>query len=173
MYMTENYSLMMFDVDWCTHSFHSIPFHSIPFRSIHFQYSSVPFSSIQLSSIQSVILSLHSVIRFKTSHLNSSVFTRFTRSIQTISCHSFSQLLASILFNSVSFNSSIHSCSFNFWGCSTSLWVIQAGPDNAKLAFPIVRRLFAIVTFLFWNFRSCLMRALLVYIVDIDIYIHT
>ena len=141
--MTENYSLMMFDVDWCTHSFHSIPF-----RSIHFQYSSVPFSSIQLSSIQSVILSLHSVIRFKTSHLNSSVFTRFTRSIQTISCHSFSQLLASILFNSVSFNSSIHSCSFNFWGCSTSLWVIQAGPDNAKPSF-LIGAFFPIFTFLF------------------------
>ena len=188
----------MFDVDWCTHSFHSIPFHSIPFHSIHsfihffhsflsfilsftsfihvfrsclsfmsfihvfhsftfhsipfhsihFQYSSVQFSSIQLSSIQSVILSLHSVIRFKTPHLNSSVFTRFTRSIQTISCHSFSQLLASILFNSVSLNSSIHSCSFNFWGCSTSLWVIQAGPDNAKPSF-LIGAFFPIFTFFF------------------------
>ena len=95
---------MMFDVDWCTHSFHSIPFHSIPFilsfiSFIHFFHSF--FHS--LLSFMSFVRVFHSCLSFMSFiHSHSIPF-------HSIPFHSFSIQLSSVQFNSTQLNSISHS----------------------------------------------------------------
>ena len=96
---------MMFDVDWCTHSFHSIPFHSIPFHSIPFFHSFLSF----ISFIHSFIHFFRSCLSFVSFIHVFHSFTFHSIPFHSIPFHSFSIQLSSVQFNSTQLNSISHS----------------------------------------------------------------
>jgi hypothetical protein len=147
----------MFDVDWCTHSFHSIPFHSFSI-----QLSSVQFNSTQLNSIS------HSFITFSHSFQDISFEFKCVHSLHSFDPNHFVSFLQSTpCIHSVQFSFIQFKHSFVFFqflrvqhitlGHSSWTWQRQT--------FFSYRRLFPYIHFLFWNFRPRLVRALLVLVV--------